>query len=69
MQLATTVIIGSTAFLKLLKSVMLDLEDPKVVSMIQSVAICYFKITGPYWDVMTSGDFDYLNIHVYRVLD
>ncbi|XP_055956609.1 uncharacterized protein LOC130012518 [Patella vulgata] len=47
------------------KSANLDLLDGKIVAIITSLASVYFKISGPYWDAMTSGHCNYLSLHEY----
>lgn len=46
-------------------SLQLDLEDTRVCSMIQAFAVLYVKVTGPYWDLVTSNKVSYLDLHKY----
>lgn len=48
-----------------LKSSRLDLIDEKIAAILTSLAAIYYKITGPYWDAMTSGHCNYLALHEY----
>ena len=47
------------------KSVLLDLQDEKLLAMMQALAVCFCVITGPYWHLVTSGNAQYLDLYQY----
>ena len=47
------------------KSVVPNLKDSRVVTMVQALGIIYVKITKPYWHLVTSKDIPYLTLHQY----
>ena len=48
-----------------IQSVHEDLKDPRVFSMVQAFAVTYVKVTGPYWDMCTSQQINYLTLGQY----
>lgn len=53
----------------LLQSVKADLNSETVVTFLHCYAIFYLKITGPYWNLMTSGKVNYpeLSPHIQEL--
>ena len=52
------------------RSVLLDLTDPRVRSMIHAVAVVYVKVTGPDWDMINNKSIGYLDLPAHiRILD
>ena len=49
------------------KSVLLDLEDDNVLALMYVLAAVAVKLTGPYWDLVTSGEVHYL--HLYKPVE
>ena len=45
------------------KSVLLDLEDHNVCAILHAVAMVGAKLTVPYWDLVTSGEVQYLELY------
>ena len=39
-----------------------DLESAEVCALLQSLGLFYFKVTGPYWNLITSGKKTYLGL-------
>jgi hypothetical protein len=59
-------VLGSTKTLnKKLLSVKADIECPIVGTLLQSIGLIYLKITGPYWNMVTSGEVPYLQLFPY----
>ncbi|KAK3104622.1 hypothetical protein FSP39_006401 [Pinctada imbricata] len=50
---------------KKLQSVKADLECPLVGILLQSFGLVYLKLTGPYWNMVTSGEIPYLKLYPY----
>ena len=48
---------------KKLQSVQADLKDPIIVTFIQTLAILFIQIAGPYWHLMDTGDVPYVSLH------
>ena len=48
-----------------LKSVEADLRCDTLCSMMKVFGLIYLKITGPYWNLMTSGCVAYLELYLY----
>ena len=52
------------------RSVLLDLTDPRVRSMIHALAVIYVKVTRPYWDMINNKSTGYLDLPAHiRILD
>jgi hypothetical protein len=47
---------------KKLQAVRGDLEDPIIITFIQSLAILFIQLTGPYWNLIDAGDVPYVNL-------
>jgi len=47
-----------------LDSVLHDMKSPEITSLLRALGIMFFKITGPYWNLMKS-DTHYLDLHIY----
>lgn len=47
------------------KSVLLDIQDPHVMAILHALAIMGVKVTLPYWDLVTSRQIQYLDLHQY----
>lgn len=50
---------------KNVRSVRLDLNDDKLMVIVQALSIVYVKITGTYWDAVTYGQIHYLDLYKY----
>lgn len=48
-----------------LQSVKSDLESPVVLAFLQCLGLFYLKVTGPYWNITTSGQVKYFELHKY----
>ena len=46
-----------------LKSVLADLKSDSIMSLVQCLGVVYLKITGPYWNLVTSADVPYLELY------
>ena len=72
-QTAAEVFVHRKEFLKVLKtvdkpnrklqSVIADLECQIIGTLLQSFGLVYYKITGPFWNMVTSGQIPYLQLY------
>lgn len=46
-----------------LKAVLADLESNEVMALLQCLGLFYIKLTGPYWNLSTSGKVPYLEVY------
>ena len=46
-------------------SVREDLEDVKVMAVMKALAVTFIKVTGPYWDLVTSSNVEYLELYKF----
>ncbi|KAH3790374.1 hypothetical protein DPMN_168573 [Dreissena polymorpha] len=46
-----------------LQAVEADLNSKEIVTMLMALGLIYMKITGPYWNLITSGDIAYLELY------
>lgn len=46
-----------------LKSVLADLKSDSIMSLVQCLGVVYLKITGPYWNLVTSVEVPYLELY------
>lgn len=47
-----------------IESLRLDLEDGNVLAIMHAVAMIGAKVTGPFWELVTSGRLEYLNLYL-----
>ena len=47
------------------RSVLEDMSDMRVGSMLHAVAVVYVPVTGPYWDLVSSKHIPYLQLYRY----
>jgi hypothetical protein len=50
---------------KKIVSVLADLKDHKVMLTLKMLGIIYMKLTGPYWELITSSHVHHLDLHRY----
>ena len=50
---------------KKLKAVLADLQCPVTMTLVQAAAVMHMHVTGPYWDMVSSGLVKYLDLYKY----
>ena len=46
-----------------LKSVVADLKSEIIMTLVQYLGVIYLRITGPYWNLVTSAEVPYLELY------